>query len=54
MKCKESLKGEYFTDYDDNTGLWCVFHTDFRTGHAFSNWSDKRQAEQDAEKRNNR
>jgi hypothetical protein len=46
-------KGEYFADYDESTEMYCVFHTTFKTGFAFSSWASIEQAEQDAENRNN-
>ena len=46
------LEGEYFADYDENTGVWGVFHTDYNTGHAFSTWGDQRTAELEAERKN--
>jgi len=46
--------GEYFADYDEETELYCVFHTDFKTGHAFSSWGGMEEAERDAEQRNNK
>jgi len=47
-------KGEYFADYDEETESYCVFHTDFRQGIAFSSWASMAQAERDAEERNNK
>jgi len=44
--------GEYFADFDAPTGLWCVFHTDINTGHAYSSWADENAAKHDAERRN--
>jgi len=49
---KEKQKGEYFPDYDEETGLYCVFHTDYKTGHSFSSYATLAQAGRDAEERN--
>lgn len=46
------MQGEYFADYDSVTGLWCVFHTDHKTGFAFSSWVSREQAEKEANKKN--
>jgi len=55
QKEQEQLeKGEYFADYDEETESYCVFHTDFKTGHAFSSYTSPEQAEKDAEERNNK
>lgn len=44
-------KGEYYIDYDEKSGLWCVFHTD--TGHrAYSSFSSRGDALDDAAARN--
>ena len=50
----EKQIGEYFADYDEETESYCVFHTDYKTGHAFSSWTSMAQAEKDAEERNNK
>ena len=50
----EKQIGEYFADYDEDSGSYCVFHTDFRQGIAFSSWASMAQAERDAEERNNK
>jgi len=42
--------GEFYADYDDDSGLWCVFHTE--NGHAYSSWSSREEAEEDAGRRN--
>lgn len=36
--------GEYYVDYDEKTGLWCVFHTDYKSGHAFACYSSEEDA----------
>lgn len=54
MTTTEQLKiGKFFADYDEDTDSWCVFHTDYKTGFAFSSWATREQAEQDAKERNN-
>jgi hypothetical protein len=45
-------KGEYFADYDEESGLYCVFHTDKKTGFAYSSWGSMEDASKDAECRN--
>lgn len=35
--------GEYYADYDDETGTYCVFHTE--NNRAFASFSDKEEAE---------
>lgn len=52
LKDDEETTGEYFADYDHETELWCVFHTDIKQGHAYANYSTQEQAEAEAEKRN--
>ncbi len=44
--------GCYYADYDEETAMWCVFHTDLKSGHAYSSWADQVSAEEDAAKRN--
>jgi len=51
---EKRIKGEYFADYDQETGLFCVFHTDFKTGHSFSSYTTLAEAGRDAEERNNK
>jgi hemolysin-activating ACP:hemolysin acyltransferase len=46
------MKGEFFADLNEETGLYCVFHTDVKPGHAFSSWSSMQDAEKDAKNRN--
>lgn len=43
-------KGEYYADYDEKTGLWCIFHTE--NGHAYASYSDKYEAERRAKELN--
>lgn len=45
-------KGEYYVDFDDDTELYCVFHTDKGDGKAFASYSDKGEATKDANERN--
>ena len=52
LEMKQLKEGEYFADYDKPTDYWCVFHTDYKTGFAFSSWNSQEQAEADATKRN--
>jgi len=53
MTIKEQLaKGEYFADYDEESGSWCIFHTDYKTGFAFASYASKEEAEEKTEKRN--
>jgi DNA-directed RNA polymerase subunit RPC12/RpoP len=49
---KKNPSGEYFVDYDEKTGLWCVFHTDKKTGFAHATLCSKEEAEVIAEKMN--
>lgn len=49
---EERFQGEYYADFDEESGLWCVFHTDLNSGHAYSSWASQIQAEEDAAKRN--
>jgi hypothetical protein len=43
--------GEYYADLDEETGLYCVFHTE-KGGHAFESYCDIGEAEQRAKIRN--
>ena len=45
-------QGEYYSDFDQETTLWCVFHTDLKSGHAFASYSSEDQAVADATRRN--
>lgn len=50
-------KGEFYADLDEGTGLYCVFHTNYKEigreeGYAFSSWGSMKDAEKDAERRN--
>lgn len=53
---KKKPIGEYYADYDEETGLWCVFNTDDvgdkKAGFAFASCSGKSQAEENAKQRN--
>lgn len=43
--------GEYYADFDENTNLYCVFHTE--TGdRAYSAWSSMEQAVTEANSKN--
>lgn len=44
--------GCYYADYDEETAMWCVFHSDLKSGHAYSSWADEQSAEADAADRN--
>jgi len=48
-KVVNNPSGEYFVDYDEKTGLWCVFHTDKKTGFAHATLCSKEEAEGIAE-----
>lgn len=52
MKKTQKQIGEYFADYDEESGLFCVFHTDKKTGFAYSSWACMEDAEKAAKKRN--
>jgi len=53
-KRKQKKAGEYFAEYDDECGLWCVFHTDLKSGFAYATYTGRKEAEQDAMLRNTR
>lgn len=44
--------GEYFADYDDGSGMWCVFHTDTNSGFAYASFFSEELAQLDADRRN--
>jgi len=53
MTIKEQLAiGEYFVDYDEESGSYCIFHTDYKTGFAFASYANKEEAEKNAKERN--
>jgi|GEM_PF-5505995 len=53
MTIKEQLEiGEYFAEYDEDSASYCVFHTDFKSGFAFSSFSSEQEAERNAKERN--
>ena len=54
MKTTTDALGEYYADLDTDTGMWCVFHTDKNTGHAYASFCSEEQAEADAAERNTR
>lgn len=47
-------QGEYYVDYDDDTGTWCIFHTDKKPGHAYKSFMDKGEAERRCKEMNNK
>ena len=48
------LPTPYYADWDEDSGLWCVFSYADHNAHAFSSWATKDQAESDAVERNQR
>ena len=38
--------GEYYTDYDEATACWGVFHTDKRPGYCYALFTTHEEAEQ--------
>jgi hypothetical protein len=46
--------GEYYAKYDNDSKMWCVFHTDLKPkeGHAFSSHASKESAKEAAKERN--
>jgi len=53
MTIKEQLAiGEYFVDYDEESGSYCIFHTDYKTGFAFASYASEQEAEKNAKERN--
>ena len=48
--------GEFYTEYDNDSAAWCVFHTDDihgrPSGFAFGCYSSREEAEADVERRN--
>lgn len=44
--------GEYYAELDEDSDMWCVFHTDKNSGKAYSSWASKSEAEKDAARRN--
>lgn len=49
-KTNESIKGEYYVEFDKDTREWCVFHTEL--SEALSSWSDEQSAKDDASRLN--
>jgi hypothetical protein len=45
-------KGEYYSDWDTDTQMYCVFHTHLKSGHAFASYSSPEEAKIDADNRN--
>ena len=54
MRLNGVTRGEYFADFDEGTGMWCVFHTHLDTGHAYRSYLDRKEAERKAADMNNR
>ena len=44
-------QGEFYSSYDDETGMYCIFHTDV-DDHAFGAFHDEREAETAARRMN--
>lgn len=44
--------GEFFVEYDENSGYWCIFHTDRKAGYAFKSFLTEQQAEKETEELN--
>ncbi len=40
---KISVKGEFYAEFDENTGMHCVFHTDV-DNHAFASYAGETEA----------
>ena len=51
MKPRVPEIGEFYADYDEPSGLWCVFHTDV-DDYAFSSFADEGSADDDARHKN--
>lgn len=45
-------QGSYYADYDEGTAMWCVFHTDIRSGFAYSSHATEKDAKDAADHRN--
>lgn len=43
----------YFVEYDEPSGLWCIFHTDRRQGFAYESYLNEKQAEARVKELNN-
>ena len=50
-KTKAIGEGEYYAEYDEDSGMWCVFHTDLRSGFAYASFSCQDEAEAEADRR---
>ena len=44
--------GEFFVEYDEPTGYWCIFHTERKAGFAFKSFLTEQQAEDEAKELN--
>jgi hypothetical protein len=53
IKENKSINGEYYADYDEDTKMWCVFHTDKGEGKAFASFATKKEADAYAKRKNN-
>lgn len=51
--CGKYLIGEYFSDYDEESGMFCIFHTDINTGFAYGVYADEKEAEKEVKRLNN-
>jgi hypothetical protein len=52
---KEEVKKlfeQYYAEFDNETGLWCVFNDDKKPGHAYSSYADEDEAKRDVAERN--
>lgn len=49
---KPKEKGEYYSEYDTDSGLHCVFHTDKGNGKAYASYSSAAEAKAAADKKN--
>lgn len=52
IETNDNSIGEYYVEYDEGYGRWCVFHTDKGDGRRFSSWLTEEEAEEDAKERN--
>lgn len=43
----------FYSDYDENTNIYCVFHTDMPDGFAYASYASEEEAEKNAIERNN-
>lgn len=45
------IQGEFYSDFDEGTSLWCVFHTE-TAGFAFASYTAKTDADEEATRLN--